>query len=100
MIGREIRIHLPINPLTLSSVCVPFSSHFDDAVKSLTEKDLEMHKRLTLTTKDGYLVTENSFVFAVQLEKVGRVRSVDDGLKLALQRTLPAHIVEKTAVEL
>ena len=45
-------------------------------------------------------MTENSFVFAVQLKKIGRVRSVDDGLKLALQRTLPAHIVEKTAVEL
>ena len=43
-IGKMIRVHLPINPLTLCSVCVPFSSHFDDAVKSLTEKDLEMHK--------------------------------------------------------
>ena len=47
-----------------------------------------------------YLVTEHSFVFAVQLKKVGRVSSINDRLKLALQRTLPAHIVEKTAVEL
>lgn len=47
-----------------------------------------------------YLMTEHSFVFAVQLKKIGRVSSVNDGLKLALERTLPAHIVEKTAVEL
>ena len=49
---------------------------------------------------NDYLVTEDSFVFAVQLEQIGWVSSVDDGLKLALQRTLPAHIIEKTAVEL
>ena len=47
-----------------------------------------------------YLMTEHSFVFAVQLKKICRVSSVNDGLKLALERTLPAHIVEKTAVEL
>lgn len=45
-------------------------------------------------------MTKNSFVFAVQLKKIGRVSSVNDGLKLALQRALSAHIVEKTAVEL
>ena len=51
-------------------------------------------------TMHVYLVTEHSFVFAVQLKKIGRVSSVNDGLKLALERTLPAYIVEKTAVEL
>lgn len=43
-IETMINVHLPINPLTLGSVCVPFSSHFDDAVKSLTETDLEFHE--------------------------------------------------------
>ena len=33
---------------------------------------------------NGYLVTEDSFVFAVQFEKIGGVSSVDDGFELAL----------------
>ena len=45
-------------------------------------------------------MTEDSFVLAVQLEEIGGGSSVDDGLKLALQRTLPAHVIEKTSVEL
>ena len=45
-------------------------------------------------------MAEDSFVLAVQLEEIGGVSSVDDGLKLALQRTLPAHVIEKTSVQL
>ena len=48
----------------------------------------------------SYLVTEYSFVFPVQLKEVCGVSSIDDGLKLALKRTLPAHVVEQTAVKL
>ena len=45
-------------------------------------------------------MTEHSLVLPVQLEQVGGVRAVDDGLELALQRTLPPHVVEEAAVEL
>ena len=45
-------------------------------------------------------MTEHSLVLPVQLEQVGGVRAVDDGLELALQRALPPHVVEEAAVEL
>ena len=45
-------------------------------------------------------MTEHSLVLPVQLEQVGGVRAVNDGLELALQRALPPHVVEEAAVEL
>ena len=50
--------------------------------------------------QDPHLVTEHGLVLPVQLEQVGGVGAVDDGLELALKRTLPPHVVEEAAVEL
>ena len=47
-----------------------------------------------------YLLTEHRLILPVQLEEVGRGVPVDDGLELALQGTLAAHVTEETSVEL